>query len=96
VIVLTHDHALDFLIVSAALARSDLAQVGMIGSDSKRATFEHQFIREGGDKSRLSDLVCPIGRKVADKRPEVIAATVASDIIAALAEWRESNRQALS
>ncbi len=96
VIVLTHDHALDFLIVSAALARDDLAQVGMIGSDTKRATFEHQFIREGGDKAQLSKLVCPIGRKIADKRPEVIAATVAADIIAALAEWQASTRQALS
>lgn len=96
VIVLTHDHALDFLIVSAALARPDLAQVGMIGSDTKRATFAHQFIREGGNKDRLSKLVCPIGRKIADKRPEVIAATVAADIIAALAEWQASNRQTLS
>lgn len=96
VIVLTHDHALDFLIVSAALKRDDLAQVGMIGSDTKRATFEHQFIREGGDRAWLSKLVCPIGRKVPDKRPEVIAATVAADIIAALADWREASRQALS
>lgn len=96
VIVLTHDHALDFLIVSSALTRDDLAQVGMIGSDTKRATFEHQFIREGGDKAQLSKLVCPIGRKITDKRPEVIAATVAADIIAALAEWQASTRQALS
>ena len=96
VIVLTHDHALDFLIVSAALAREDLAQVGMIGSDTKRATFEHQYVREGGDKARLAKLTCPIGRKLADKRPEVIAATVAADIIAALADWREAGRQATS
>lgn len=96
VIVLTHDHALDFLIVSAALARDDLAQIGMIGSETKRATFEHQFIRENGNKARLSRLVCPIGRKIADKRPEVIAATVAADIIAALAAWPEANRQELS
>lgn len=96
VIVLTHDHALDFLIVSAALARDDLAQVGMIGSDTKRATFEHQFIREGGDKAQLSKLVCPIGRKITDKRPEVIAATVAADIVAALAEWQASDRQRVS
>jgi len=88
VIVLTHDHALDFLIVSAALARDDLAQVGMIGSETKRATFEHQFIREGGDKAQLSKLICPIGRKIPDKRPEVIAATVAAEIMTALAELR--------
>jgi xanthine dehydrogenase accessory factor len=96
VIVLTHDHALDFLIVSAALKRDDLAQVGMIGSDTKRATFEHQFIREGGDKAQLSKLICPIGRKIADKRPEVIAATVTADIIAALADWRDRKAQPAS
>ncbi|MEQ8481717.1 MAG: xanthine dehydrogenase accessory protein XdhC [Hoeflea sp.] len=96
VIVLTHDHALDFLIVSAALARDDLAQVGMIGSDTKRATFEHQFIREGGDKAQLGKLVCPIGRKIADKRPEVIAATVAADVMSALAEWRAGGPQPAS
>jgi xanthine dehydrogenase accessory factor len=96
IIVLTHDHALDFLIVSAALARDDLAQVGMIGSDTKRATFAHQYVREGGDRDRLSKLICPIGRKIADKRPEVIAATVAAEIIAALADWRDSGSQPAS
>ncbi|GAB5461593.1 xanthine dehydrogenase accessory protein XdhC [Hoeflea alexandrii] len=96
VIVLTHDHALDFLIVSAALKRNDLAQVGMIGSDTKRATFEHQYVREGGDTAQLSKLVCPIGRKIADKRPEVVAATVAAEIIMALADWRANTSQALS
>jgi xanthine dehydrogenase accessory factor len=96
IIVLTHDHALDFLIVSAALAREDLAQVGMIGSDTKRATFAHQFVREGGDRDRLAKLICPIGRKIADKRPEAIAATVAAEIIAALADWRDSGSQPAS
>ena len=96
VIVLTHDHALDFLIVSAALKRDDLAQVGMIGSDTKRATFEHQYIREGGDRALLSRLTCPIGRKIPDKRPEVIAATVTADIIASLADWHAARPQSAS
>ncbi|OCW55554.1 xanthine dehydrogenase accessory protein XdhC [Hoeflea olei] len=94
-VVLTHDHALDFLIVTAALQRDDLAQVGMIGSATKRATFEHQFLREGGDRNRLSGLTCPIGRKIADKRPEMIAVTVAADIAAALAAW-QAERQGVS
>lgn len=90
VIVLTHDHALDFLIVSAALERDDLAEIGMIGSETKRATFESQYRREGGDAVRLARLTCPIGMKIADKRPEVIAATVAAEIMAALAAYRAS------
>jgi xanthine dehydrogenase accessory factor len=96
VIVLTHDHALDFLIASAALKRSDLAQVGMIGSETKRATFASQYLREGGEMSALDRLVCPIGRKISDKRPEVIAATVAAEIIADVAEWHRKNAQAIS
>ncbi len=35
-IVLTHDHALDFLIVTEALQRRDAVYVGMIGSKTKR------------------------------------------------------------
>ena len=36
-VVLTHDHALDFLLTAEALARRDAAYVGMIGSATKRA-----------------------------------------------------------
>jgi xanthine dehydrogenase accessory factor len=38
-VVLTHDHALDFLLAREALGRGDAAYVGMIGSASKRAKF---------------------------------------------------------
>src|SRR5690606_6773572 len=47
-VVRTHDHALDFLIVAAALAREDAAYVGMIGSKTKRATFRNWYLKEGG------------------------------------------------
>src|SRR5690606_25326716 len=61
-LVLTHDHALDFLIVSEALKRGDAAYVGMIGSKTKKATFNSWFVREAeGDASLLPQLVCPIG-----------------------------------
>jgi len=87
-VVLTHDHGLDFLIASAALARDDLAYVGMIGSQTKRATFSSQYRREGGDPERLARLICPIGTKLADKRPEVIAAMAAAEVCAGLDTWR--------
>ncbi|TDH38614.1 xanthine dehydrogenase accessory protein XdhC [Pseudohoeflea suaedae] len=83
IVVLTHDHAIDFLVVEAALGRDDLAFIGMIGSKTKRATFESRYRKEGGDPARLSKLVSPIGRKLDDKRPEVIAVTIASELMAA-------------
>jgi xanthine dehydrogenase accessory factor len=84
-LVLTHDHALDFLIVREALARTDSAYVGMIGSKSKRGTFKHWYLREGGTPAAFSRLVCPIGGpKVKDKRPAVIAALSAAEVMTAL------------
>jgi xanthine dehydrogenase accessory factor len=85
-VVLTHDHALDFVIAGEALRRPDAAYVGMIGSKTKRATFRSWFLRDiGGLESELTRLVCPIGGDaVHDKRPPVIAALVAAELIAAL------------
>lgn len=83
-VVFTHEHALDFLVTKAALERDDAAYVGMIGSDTKRATFESAFRREGGDPRRLQALTCPIGAKLSDKRPEIIAALVAAELVAVL------------
>lgn len=84
-IILTHDHALDFLIAERALARTDLAYVGMIGSATKRATFASWLKRDGSDETILSRLVLPIGGSlVKDKRPAVIAAMVASELLRTL------------
>ncbi|KAA0700579.1 xanthine dehydrogenase accessory protein XdhC [Neorhizobium sp. P12A] len=89
-VILTHDHALDFLIAREALARDDLAYVGMIGSATKRATFSHWLVRDGsGDKAWVDRLTLPIGgATVRDKRPEVIAAMTAAEIMTALTLYR--------
>lgn len=84
-VVLTHDHALDFLIVSEALAREDAAYVGMIGSKTKKATFKSWYLKNGGDENRLLRLVTPIGgEELRDKRPAVIAAMTAAEVMRAL------------
>ena len=85
VVILTHDHALDFLIARQALARNDLAYVGMIGSKTKRATFASWARQEGLTHDAIGRLIMPIGGKtVSDKRPAVIAAMTAAEILAAL------------
>ena len=86
-VVLTHDHALDFLIVAEALKREDAAYVGMIGSRTKKATFKSWFLKTaGGTEETFARLVTPIGGDaVKDKRPAVIAALAAAEIMTALA-----------
>jgi len=83
----THDHGLDFLIAAEALARGDAAYVGMIGSASKRAACAAFARARGVDPAAL---VCPIGGAAdaaarGDKRPTVIAALTAAQIMRALA-----------
>ncbi|RST83095.1 xanthine dehydrogenase accessory protein XdhC [Aquibium carbonis] len=87
-VVLTHDHALDFLIVAEALRRGDTAYVGMIGSQTKKATFRSWFLKTaGGSEAEFARLVSPIGgAAVRDKRPAVIAALAAAEIMTALAK----------
>jgi len=89
-VVLTHDHALDFLIVREALARGDAAYVGMIGSRSKRVSFERWLAHaDEGAPTDTAALVCPIGGEGRpDKRPEVIAAFVAVEILQRIAAWQ--------
>ncbi|MGK9334518.1 xanthine dehydrogenase accessory protein XdhC [Sinorhizobium meliloti] len=83
-VVLTHDHALDFLIATEALGREDASYVGMIGSKTKRATFKNWLSREVNRPELFERLVCPIGGTVVkDKRPPVIAALAAAEIMTA-------------
>ncbi|TIO39832.1 MAG: xanthine dehydrogenase accessory protein XdhC, partial [Mesorhizobium sp.] len=84
--ILTHDHALDFLIVAEALKRDDAAYVGMIGSKTKKATFKNWFLKsDEGSEAQFNRLVSPIGgNAVKDKRPPVIAALAAAEIMTAL------------
>jgi len=78
-VILTHDHALDFLLAGEALGRADAAYIGLIGSATKRARFERWY---GATALRLT---CPIGAAGrGDKRPDVIAAHVAVEVLGAV------------
>ncbi len=86
-LVLTHSHALDSLIVAAALERGDFTYVGLIGSRTKRRRFERAFRDIGIPEARIGSLVCPIGdRGIRDKRPDVIAALTAAELIETFAD----------
>lgn len=81
-VILTHDHALDFMIAAEALKRLDAPYVGMVGSKTKRGKFRSWYLAEGGAPEAIDRLVLPIGDfGLVDKRPEVIAALAAAEIM---------------
>ena len=93
-VILTHDHALDFLIAAEALKRADSPYVGMVGSRTKRARFHTWYRAEGGGEEAFRRLILPIGQQgLGDKRPEVIAALAAAEIMVHIGS-READLQA--
>lgn len=82
VLVLTHDHALDFDIVASALPRANLPFVGLIGSETKRARFVSRLARTGMHPDAIRRLVCPIGMPgTGGKAPAEIAIAVAAQLL---------------
>ena len=83
-LIFTHSHQLDYELTAKILARGDAAYCGLIGSKTKRARFENRLLRERVlTEDRLGELTCPIGIPgITGKEPEVIAASVAAQLLA--------------
>jgi xanthine dehydrogenase accessory factor len=82
VYILTHDHSEDLALVSAALARSDLAFIGLIGSNAKWLHFQQQLKENGFAETDWKRVTTPIGIDgIGGKAPEIIAIAVAAQIL---------------
>jgi xanthine dehydrogenase accessory factor len=82
VLSMSHNHDRDFSICAAALARDDLAFVGMLGSDSKRANGLKRLRAQGLPQAALDRLVCPVGVPgIEGKQPAVIAAAIVAQLL---------------
>ena len=82
VVILTHDHGLDYALTLAALRRPPLAFVGLIGSATKRARFLGRLERDGVPAAARARLTCPIGvAGMAGKEPEVIAIATLAQLL---------------
>lgn len=85
VLVMTHNHDEDYAIVSALLDRPDITTIGLIGSDSKWASFEGRLKRDGYNGEQRSRVRSPIGRihsiKLANKTPYAIALAAVTELL---------------
>ncbi|HEX8263605.1 MAG TPA: xanthine dehydrogenase accessory protein XdhC [Allosphingosinicella sp.] len=78
VVIMTHDHGLDYRLVAAALG-GRAAFVGLIGSKTKRARFLKRLAADGVDAGRLT---CPIGLPgISGREPEVIAIATLAQLL---------------
>lgn len=81
-LILTHDHALDYALTAAALRAGGRGYLGLIGSKTKRARFLSRLAADGLGEAARARLVCPIGLpQLSGKAPEIIAASVAADLL---------------
>jgi len=82
VLVMTHSHAVDFDIVSAALSMGTFGYVGLIGSATKRVRFEKRLRALGISEDHIRGLVCPIGvTGISGKEPSIIAAATVAQLL---------------
>ncbi len=91
VIIMSFSHAEDLDVVAACLQRQrtqgDLAFVGLIGSQTKWATFRHRLAARGFSDAEMAQIRCPIGLPgITSKEPEVIAVSVAAQILLNLSQ----------
>jgi xanthine dehydrogenase accessory factor len=78
IVILTHDHGLDYRLVAAALG-GRARFVGLIGSATKRARFLKRLAADKVDPARLT---CPIGLAgIGGREPEVIAIAVLAQLL---------------
>ena len=89
VLIMSFSHAEDLEVVASCLLRqrlqADLPFIGLIGSQTKWATFRHRLEARGFTQQELAQVTCPIGIPgIRGKAPEVIAVAVAAQILLTL------------
>lgn len=84
-IILTHNHQLDFAIVEKALQAQRFPFVGMIGSDTKARRFMTRLRRKGYSDEQRARLISPIGdTRIPGKRPIEVAISISAQLVQCL------------
>ena len=82
VVIMTHNHQLDYALVEAALKRPELPYIGMIGSNTKAKRFPTRIAARMPDTVEPDRLVSPIGiLDIPGKRPIEVAVSIAGQLI---------------
>ncbi|WP_201571386.1 XdhC family protein [Psychrobacter nivimaris] len=94
ILVMTHDHSVDFELVRAALdtisdtssphdKRSDISApyIGCIASATKAKRFRDRLIQRGYSEQLVNQLVMPIGLQIGGKEPMAVAVAIVAQLL---------------
>ena len=82
VLILTHDHDLDYRILARLLGRGVFRSVGLIGSTTKWQRFRERLLRDGVAADALRQVRCPVGRDdVPGKQPMAVAISIVAELL---------------
>lgn len=94
VMIMTHNHQLDFELVETSLKRVELNFVGMIGSDTKARRFRTRLEHKNYQPEVIQRLVSPVGLlDIPGKRPIEVAVSMAAQLIQLLVPETETQTQ---
>ena len=80
VVIMTHDHKLDFEITALAL-HSETKYIGLIGSKTKKNKFNNMLKNELNFEAGISPVHCPVGLDLGGNSPKEIAISVAAELL---------------
>ncbi|WP_422489348.1 xanthine dehydrogenase accessory protein XdhC [Endozoicomonas sp. ALE010] len=83
VLVVTHNHQLDFAIAEATLKHEQSRWLGVIGSETKAKRFRQRLEHKGSfSPAQIEHLRCPVGlENVGGRKPAEIAIAIAAEIV---------------
>lgn len=82
VLILTHNHQLDYDLCRALLDVASARSVGLIGSQTKADRFRQRLIHRGYSEAQIESIRCPVGRSdVPGKRPMEVAVSISAELL---------------
>jgi len=97
VLILTHNHQLDFELCRTLLTTADCTGIGLIGSDTKAERFRQRLEHRGFDAGQIAGIRCPVGRPdIPGKRPMEVAVSIAAELLSMTAATDNTPRRGLA
>jgi xanthine dehydrogenase accessory factor len=80
-VIMTHDHTLDYELTRLALEKQIFPYVGLIGSAGKKQRFTYRLKEQLSCPEQVDQLVCPIGHpQIKGKLPVQVAISIAAQL----------------